>query len=378
MRVGIVGASASGIYVAMLTKRLHPDWGVALFDHAPKLAKKLYATGNGHCNLLNASIDPGKYSNPDFVASVIDGRPLEYWLSLLGEFGIPTTRIGDLIYPLTYSAASYVNALTHILQKEDVSIHLGCNVTGYRVSDQIELDTTEGRFTFDRLVIACGGKSQKNLGSDGSLFGVLSDHRYAISPLLPGLCPIKTIEQPKSLDGLRHKALVKLIQKGKTLYEERGEVLFRKDGLSGIAIFNLASIIARRGLDDEYDIAIDLFPDMRAAELKEIAERAKKTFGANYLSAIVEKPLADYIARLGGNAIEVTKNLRFHFSALSSFEQSQVTVGGVKLSEISANLESKRENGVFFAGEVLDVDGLCGGFNLGWCLFSAARVAESL
>ena len=378
MRVGIVGASASGVYTAMLMKRLHPEWDVAVFDHAPKLARKLYATGNGHCNLLNAAIDPNKYSNPDFVANVIADRPLEYWVGLLNEFGIATTRVGDLIYPLTYSASSYVNALSSVLNRVGAKVHLGCEVKGYSVSKSISVETSEGNFEFDRIVIACGGKSQKNLGSDGSLFAILSAHGYEISPLLPGLCPIKTKEQPKSLDGLRHKALVKLIRNGETLYEERGEVLFRKDGLSGIAIFNLASIIARHGVKNEYTVSLDLFPNITHDELGLIVLQAKKEFAEDYLSTIVEKPLAEYISRQGGDSIKAMKDMRFRFTELSSFEQSQVTVGGVKLSEISANLESKRENGVFFAGEVLDIDGLCGGFNLGWCLFSAARVAESL
>lgn len=380
MRIGIAGASASGIYTAMLTKRLHPEWEVVIFDQAAKIAKKIYATGNGHCNLLNAQIKPERYSNPSFVESVLKGRNADYWVDLLGQFGLATSRIGDLIYPLTYSASNYVESLRKILVSQGVEIHSETKIVDYRmVENGIMVETSSGlKEKFDRFVIATGGKSQKNLGSDGSMFEVLRRHGYQVVEPRPGLCPIKTIEAVKSLDGLRHKAEITLLKNGKKAYSERGEILFKKDGLSGIAIFNCSSYIARDRGENKYKVSMDLFPDLSLDELAAICEKAKKQFGEDYLSAVVEKPLADYLKRGKEDPIKRLKKLEFRFAELYPFEQSQVSVGGVSLNEIATGLASNREKGVYFVGEVLDVDGLCGGFNLSWCLVSAAEVGNSL
>lgn len=389
MKVAIVGASAAGIYAALLIKAGHPDWEVALFDHNAKIGKKILSTGNGHCNLLNTEVGAESYSNPEFVRPMLRKHSYNELKNILNLFGIPTQTIDSLVYPLTYSAASVVHVLTLNLKKAGVKVLVNEDFLGYSLSKGKILVKTYGKEEpYDRLVLATGGKSQKALGSDGSVFPILEKHGYKITSINQGLCPIKTKEDTKVLSGIRHKGSVTLLYGGNTLYQENGEVLFKRDGLSGIAIFNCSSYIARQNPKNSYMVLLDLFPEKSLDELIRLAEEAYSSLGENFLDAILEKGLAQYLLA----DVEITKpsksdipmlcrmmkSLKFHYDGLYPFDQSQISVGGIAVSELTPSLESRREKGVFFAGEMIDVDGLCGGYNLTWCLLSALVVSEGI
>ena len=170
------------------------------------------------------------------------------------------------------------------------------------------------------------------------------------------------------------------------MHEEEGEVLFKKDGLSGIVIFNTERMYAHSS-EGSFEIVLDLFPDYRSEELSGLLlalQKANPAFAASFLSL----PLFDYcLKRSGLSKLEegdfarfakTLKSLLFHPKAVYPFEDSQVTIGGIEISNLLPTLESKKEKGVFFLGEVLNVDGPCGGFNLEWCLISAIALASEL
>lgn len=389
MKIAIIGASAAGIYTALLAKKNHPDWEVVLFDHNAKIGKKILSTGNGHCNLLNEDVAPEAYSHPEFVRPLLRKHSYLKLKETLVGFGIPLQTIGSLVYPMTYSAASVVHVLALNLRQLGVKVMLNEDFLGYRaVKGKILVQTYGKETAYDKLVLATGGKSQKALGSDGSVLEMLKGKGYKITPINPGLCPIKCKEDVKVLSGVRHKAMVTLLYGGRVLYSENGEVLWKRDGLSGIAIFNCSSYIARQNPKNAYTVLVDLFPESSLDDLVETAEKAYESLGENFLDGLVEKALVQYIY---SNAeiskpqksdipllCRMLKSLKFHYEGLYPFDQSQISVGGVAIEELGPHLESKQEKGVFFAGEMIDIDGLCGGYNLSWCLLSALAVAEGL
>ena len=387
MRIAVVGASGAGLPFAALLLQKHPDWDVHIFDANKKAGKKLLATGNGHCNLLNLKASCEDYNAPDFVKSFFASQPLPKLRSALFSLGIPLMEIGDLVYPKSFTSSGYVDTLLSFVQSKGAAIHLETKVIEYFQKENLwVLRSNLGDYAFDKIVFCSGGFSGKNLGSDGNLFSVFKKHGYKVTSFTPGLCPIKTKENTSSLTGLRHSAKVTVMKDGEKLYSEEGEVLFKKDGLSGIVIFNVQRKAVHLGGDS---IVLDLFPnqDMEALsdEVRGLLE-ANPMFGAAFLPL----PLFQYClaaARLkelknDGDVYafsNVLKHLVFHVSGFYGFEDSQVTIGGINLNDISnKNFESKLESNVYFLGEVLDVDGPCGGYNLEWCLVSSLCLAENL
>ncbi len=391
MDIAIIGSSGAGLPCSIFLKKKHPDWNVSVFDHNLKVGKKLLATGNGHCNLLNISARPEDYNCPEFLAPYFLKFPYAKLIDALNSLGIATMEMGDLVYPLSFSSNGYVDALASLSQQLGNRFHLGVRILDYKKRGNGYLLTTNcGDFACDKIIFATGGKSGKNLGSDGSLFPVFETHCYSISPLKPGLCPIVVKEDVSRLSGLRHRACVYSYSgtgENRTLvHEEEGEVLFKKDGLSGIVIFNTERMYAHSS-EGSFEIVLDLFPDYRSEELSGLLlalQKANPAFAASFLSL----PLFDYcLKRSGLSKLEegdfarfakTLKSLLFHPKAVYPFEDSQVTIGGIEISNLLPTLESKKEKGVFFLGEVLNVDGPCGGFNLEWCLISAIALASEL
>lgn len=392
MDIAIIGSSGAGLPCSIFLKRKHPEWNVSVFDHNLKIGKKLLATGNGHCNLLNASAKPEDYNCPEFLVPYFSKFPYATLKDALNSMGIATMEMGDLVYPLSFSSNGYVDALASLSQELGNSFRLGTRVLDYKKhGNGYLLSTNCGDFVFDKIIFATGGKSGKNLGSDGSLFPAFERHRYSVCPLKPGLCPIVVKEDVSTLAGIRHRVCAYSYSgsgEGRALvHKEEGEVLFKKDGLSGIVVFNTERLYAHSSGKD-FDIVLDLFPDFGLEELRNLLLSLAKANRA-YASSFLPKPLFDYcLKRSGLSSLEAEaeftcfsktlKSLLFHPKALYPFEDSQVSVGGIEISNLLPTLESKKEKGIYFLGEVLNVDGPCGGFNLEWCLISALALVSEL
>ncbi len=387
MRIAVVGASGAGLPFAAILLQKHPDWDVHLFDANSKIGKKLLATGNGHCNVLNLKASSRDYNAPEFVEPFFARQPLDKLKKSLFSLGVPLMEIGDLVYPKSYTSCGYVETLTSYVQSKGVSIHLETKISEYfKKENKWVLRSNLGDFDCDKVVFCSGGCSGKNLGSDGNLFDVFKKHGYKLTSFAPGLCPIKTKENTSSLAGLRHPAKVNILKGSQPLYSENGEVLFKKDGLSGIVVFNVQRKLAYLGGEE---VSLDLFPN---ESLSELCDEINGLLNANpsFTPAFLPEPLFKYclvsakLKELKKNEdvyafSSLLKNLIFHVSGFYGFEDSQVTIGGIDLNDISnKNFESKLESNVYFLGEVLDVDGPCGGYNLEWCLVSALCLAENL
>ena len=179
MKIGIIGSGPSGLYLSIFLKIKQPESEVVVFEKESKLSKKLYATGNGHCNLLNKNLVKEKYNHPEFMGPILEKYPYAFLEGVLKSLGIELTSNGDYVYPLSESAPAYALYLKKLAEKVGVSFVTETRVLDYVSKDpQIEVKTDKKTYVFDKLVIATGGKSDPKLGRDGSFYEILKKHGY--------------------------------------------------------------------------------------------------------------------------------------------------------------------------------------------------------
>ena len=369
MKVLIIGAGASGIVAAINYKRNHISDDVLVIERLDAPLKKLLASGNGKCNLGNANIDFSLYNNPKFARSIIEGYDYKKFFS---SVSIETKTLGDLAYPVSESAVSVKEALLNSVKSLGIPVKTGEKLIDYVVKDKIEVTTDKAKYSVDKLFLAGGLKSSPKLGSDGSVLDILSKHGYIVVSPEAGLCPIYTKEKTKLVDGVRVKSVVSLFKNGEIEHKEAGEVLFKEHGLSGIVIFNTASIISRDP-KAAYKIQLDLLPDFSSEYLKNYRNSHKFS---EFLLAFLNPKLSKYLCERFSDENKIfnsLKSLEFTFDKSYGFDFSQVSVGGIDITEVDGKLMSKREKNVFIIGELLNIDGPCGGYNLTWAFASAIK-----
>ena len=360
MKIGIIGGGASGVFAAIRIKQLYPTYDVVIFERNNKLLKKIYATGNGRCNFANSDPIEGAY-NSSFAYPILKEFDCKAINEYFDSIGIKSRTIDNLYYPYSLSAATVAEKLIDKIVQLRIGVVLDAKIDNY--NDKKEITVNGVKYKFDALIFACGGKSSPQFGTDGNVYSLLESHGYKIEKLSPSLCPIKVKENVNKLDGVRAKAKVTLLDDGKKVYEELGEVQFRSDALSGIVIFNIAFMINKLNLQkDTTKISINFVPE------------EEKPIEVEYYSCYLNDKLSSYLVK---NRMYIQKVV-FTFKSFYNFDISHVSSGGVSLDDISNNLESKKEKGIFFIGEVLDIDAKCGGFNLMWAFASAEKVAKSL
>ena len=360
MRIGIIGGGASGTFAAIRIKELNPSFDVTIIERNDRLMKKVAVTGNGRCNYANLGSLENKYNNK-FANQIINNlKPTEI-VDIFERYGIHPTYIDNLVFPISLSAQTVVLMLNKRLEELGIKICLNEKVIDYQINgNQCLLKTDKQAHAFDKIVFSCGGKAYPQLGTDGSLFDILRQHGYQIEALSPSLSPIKVKENTKKVSGQRVKCLVSLLCKDKLYYSEEGEVLFKDDGLSGIVMLNMSQKINELADKKAIKIVLDLAPN-------------NKVKPDQYLEFVHPK-VAAYLTE---NNLSINA-LIFTFKNFYDFNIAEVSHGGVSLNDIDYNLNSKKENLVFFTGEVLDVDGMCGGYNLMFAFASAETVAKAI
>ena len=360
MRIGIIGGGASGTFAAIRIKELNPSFDVTIIERNDKLMKKVAVTGNGRCNYANLGELEGKYNNP-FANQIINNLKPTELVNIFERYGIHPTYIDNLVFPISLSAQTVVLMLNKRLEELGINICLNEKVVDYQIkNNQCILKTDKETHVFDKIVFSCGGCAYPQLGTDGSLFDILRQHGYVIETLSPSLSPIKVKENTKKISGQRVKCLVSLLYKDKLFYAEEGEVLFKDDGLSGIVMLNMSQKINELTDKKAVKIVLDLAPNHIVKP-------------DQYLEFVHPK----VAAYLTDNNLSINK-LVFTFKNFYDYNIAEVSHGGVSLKDINDGLQSKKENKVFFTGEVLDIDGMCGGYNLMFAFASAETVAKSI
>lgn len=348
MKIGIIGQGYSGVMLAILLKRHDLNIDVTIFDHNEKTNKKLLATGNGRCNLGNLEYNKNTF-NSEFTKNLYLNFDISKQRELFNELGLETRTINNLVYPYSLSSNQVVAYLNRLLKEYKVKLVNGVNLNSYEVSDDSVTIAMSNRkiYKFDKVIFATGGKSKEVLGSNGSIFKILKTHNYTIKDLKVGLAPIKVSENVKGIENERLKCIASLYLDKELVYQEDGEVLIKKDGLSGISIFNISSIIARNKTAKKTRIVLDLFKDYKIEELEEKFEKYSRIAGFSFLEGIFTIKMSDYIRKNSGvknlydfdnreikRIAEYIKNMEFTYISTYDFNDSQVTIGGVSINNL--------------------------------------------
>ena len=396
-KVLIIGGGASGMAAAIRSAE-RKDRQVTVLERQPRVGKKLGATGNGRCNLTNLETDIHRYhgADPRFAAPVLSAYPPERVLAFFSGLGLRTeTEYGGRVYPLSGHALSVLDVLRLGMDRAGVTVLTDRPAQKIRRGEGCFYVAAGGEeLRADRLILACGGCAGSRLGgvTDGyALAGSLGHGRTA---LYPALTQLRTEpEYPRALKGIRVDAVLRLLHAQSVLAERRGDVIFTEVGLSGTAVFELSRFAAgESGLTVELclfsDPEMDLFDDLRTRR-----ERWPRLEANRILTGAVQSRVGQMLCRYagisGGAAAETLTDEQLHALAramrsfclpvtgVSGFETAQVTAGGLSTAEFDpVTLESRLVSGLYACGELLDVDGDCGGFNLQWAWASGLRAGE--
>ena len=377
MVIGVIGAGIAGMSFAVNRKMNRPQDEIIVFEHLDKAMKKVLSTGNGKCNIGNTN-NISEQANSRIAKLILSTYDFEKQKEFLNSLNIKTKLFGELEYPITESAATVRNLYLKAAINYGVKILLETSILDYQMKgNKIALNTNNGEYILDKLVVATGGISSPKLGSDGSLLPILKKHGYQLKDFSPALCPIYTKEKTKPLDGTRVKAEVFLYNEKQLLLQEQGEVLFKEHGLSGIVIFNVSRIISKN-INRPYKIFIDLLPDVSKDELRLfLKENNDLTLLESYLHPNLVK-FIDNLHIKGEALINLLKSFGFTFDKLYGFDVAHISVGGIRFDDLTDLLESKTEKGVHFIGELLDYDAPCGGHNIMWAIGSALYLANKM
>lgn len=405
VRVGVVGGGAAGMMAAITAARQGAE--VTLLEGGKRLGKKLLTTGNGKCNLGNLRLDATEYycSLPRRLEGFLRKFDTQDVISFFQGIGVLLKEKNGGLYPACEQAAVVLDALRFELQALQVEVLTEWKADGLERcggTGGILVRSGDRELAFDRVILACGGMAAPKTGSDGSGFVLAKRLGHSLIPSVPALVQLRCREEYlKSVAGVRADAQVSLYGDGVLLAKERGELQLTDYGLSGIPIFQISRtanyILSEQG---KVEIAVDFLPDYGEEDYAQLCiSRALLLQGERsveeFFTGMLHKKLMMLFIRQAGlkptesvqqvdqeNLMQVyrlCRDFRLHVTGSNSYDNAQVCAGGVPLEEVTEELQSVKAPGVYFAGEILDVDGKCGGYNLhwAWCSGYLAAVAAA-
>ncbi len=389
-KVLIVGGGASGLMAAVSAARAGA--AVTVLEHNKQVGKKLLETGNGKCNLTNVNQRLSNYRGgvPGFAAKVLKEFGMHDTLRLFTELGIFTKNKNGYLYPYSGQASSVADVLRMEAEFRRVKLALNTEVKGIVKKENGFLVKTEGwDYQGDALILATGSCAAPRTGSDGSGYAYARQLGHRIVKPLPALVQLRSLDKRLGkLAGLRVDAQVTLLIDGDAAVRDQGEVQFTDYGLSGIPVFQVSRFASKALEEGEKVIAeLDLMPVFGEEDFASFLDTRIKTCShktaGQLLIGLFPKKMADCLLRgaqivpdkMSGDLtaeqierlVEVCKHFQIKIFGCNGFDQAQVCCGGVDTSKVKApSMESAIVPGLYFAGEILDVDGACGGYNLQW------------
>lgn len=407
-KILIIGGGAAGMFAAVFAARNGHE--VHIFEKNEKLGKKLFITGKGRCNITNAgdmeNLLGAVVSNPKFLYSSFYGHTNEDTIRFFEEIGIATKmERGNRVFPVSDHSSDVIAALTKAMNQVGVKVHLRSEVKELIQNEDhsfcaIKLADNK-MIQGDACFVATGGNSYQTTGSTGDGYGFAKKIGHQITEPQPALVPLEIEEEyAKELQGLSLRNVRAKIYDGKkVIYEEFGEMLFTHYGVSGPLILSASSLIGKKLKEKKLQLYIDLKP---ALSLEQLDQRVRKDFEENinrqFKNAVTKlfpsklTPIMIMLSNISGdkkvneiskeerqNFIKLIKAMPMTITGTRGFNEAIITKGGVKVKEIAPmNMESKLASGVFFIGEVLDVDALTGGYNLQIAWSTAYAAANSI
>ena len=365
---------------------------VTLYERQARVGRKLMATGNGRCNLTNTGAGPSNYHGeaPDFVRPALEAFPSEAALDFFRGLGLlAREEWGGRVYPLSNSANSVVDVLRQALDAAGVELIAGDRVRELRRAGSGYSVTTESgdKRSFDAVVVACGGLAGEKLGGGRDGYELLKALGHTRTALRPALVQITTEPMyPRSLKGIKADCALRVLSRGRLLASSCGELLFTETGVSGPAAFDVSRAVSEAG-DAKMELEIDFLRDYTSAEVLAHLQNRVKTAPElpaselltgsvhNRLGRMLIKyadieaaaPLSALTERELRTVAGACKRFKLPVRGTEGFANAQVTAGGIRTSEFDPRtLESRLCPRLFACGEVLDIDGDCGGYNLQW------------
>ena len=396
----VIGGGAAGM-MAALSAAEDASNHVTVLERQARVGRKLLSTGNGRCNLTNTQPPKGHYygEDPGFAMAALGrfgpAETLDYFRSL----GLLTVEeYGGRVYPLSNHSGSVVDVLRYALERPNIRLVTGAAVESIeRERKGFVVRWAEGEERADAVIVACGGCAGSKLGGVMDGYKLLQSLGHSRTALRPALTQVRTDPTyPKALKGVKAEAAVTVCKGRKTLTARRGEVLFTETGVSGTAVFELSRAVSAGG--EGLELALDFFPDYEdgslLAHVQNTCQKLPALPGNQVLMGTVHNRLGQMLCKYAGlgqdtaagaltggqleKLLRACRDFRLKVTGVSGFESAQVTAGGIRTAEFRADtLESRLAPGVYACGEVLDIDGDCGGFNLQWA-WASGRVAGRL
>ncbi len=400
----IVGAGSCGIVSAIKASDLGID--VAIIDGSDRIGRKLLTTGNGRCNLTNENLTLSRFhsDNDNFFKDIINTYDLEYTLNFFKSIGIYTCTLeSGKIYPLSLQASSVIDILRMNLSERNIPTYMDEKVLNITKTKKglFEVITSSNTYTCKKILLCTGGKSYVKTGSDGSGYKLAKNLGHGIVKCTPGIVQLRlNYDRLKAISGVKFESHCNIEVDSEVKRQEFGEILFTDYGISGPPILQL-SRIASKGvlnkslvyinvnlLNSDYDHILDFFET-------HFAVFSYRSISDNLIGIINKKLIPIILKECGITDIHIPTysveyeyryrlykllcDWKFEVTDTNSFENAQVTVGGIDTREVNPiTLESKLTSGLYFGGEILDIDGDCGGFNLQWCWSSSSAAVKGI
>jgi len=400
----IVGGGASGILAALSARKKGAR--VTILERNPRIGKKLLVTGNGRCNFTNINADISCFNgnNPEFVNNALTSFSPQETISFFEKLGIAhkVEEVGKA-FPMSDQASSFLDVFLYELGEAGINIICQAFVQKIIKKKDVFLvqlengDSLEG----DRVILAAGGKAMPSTGSDGNGFELAKNLGHSIIDIFPGLVQLKLEGQFfKQIEGVKFIGTAEILHNNKTVTHDRGDILFANYGVSGPPILQISRKAGElMQKNQEVILKISVIDTMNKEELKKLLNTRlqngpTKTIEFS-LVGLVNKRLIPVLLKEAGikdlkclaanissreldSIVNILTNWRFKTRGTKSWPSAQVTVGGVNTNEIDQKtMESKIIKGLFFAGEIIDIDGQCGGFNLQWAWSSGFVAGEN-
>ena len=398
-QIAVIGAGPAGMTAAIAAARKGAK--VIIFERNDIAGKKLLLTGNGRCNFTNVDMheDFFSFEEGSNASEVLNSVSTQEICDFFADLGVLSTEKRGCFYPFTGQAGTIQTAL--LLAMEQLGIEMICNTCIGMIEKENEgfvIHTDPKKYEFDAVILACGGKAAPKTGSDGFGYRLARGFGHTVSRTYPVLVQlVSDAPDLKKIAGVRCQANVTALVNGKKVASDYGELQLTEYGLSGIPVFNISRFLSKE-IEEGQDcvVSVDFIPQIGNDAVEPfISKRLQDLKGykiSDFISGLVHSKLAEYVLKVCKinpddrvvpadyekikKLMESMKNWQFKITGHKGFEHAQVTKGGVFLEEVDANMESKLVKGVFFAGEMLDVDADCGGYNLHWAWASGKRAGE--
>ena len=392
LHIAVVGGGASGLAAAVSAAYHNPNVRIVIYEQKDKIGKKILATGHGRCNMTNRFIDSSCYYSDDrqIIDAVLSRFGYEETVDFFRHLGLITKNRGDYVYPRSGQAISVLQALYRGLSRYNIEIRTDTAVkniqktkNGYRLIAGCQT------YYADKVILACGGKASSALGSDGSGYTLAGFFGHTLVPPVPALVQLKVKRHPfQKAAGVRTSARVTAFVSGQEIASDEGELQITDYGISGIPVFQISRFLSRAVSQRQTAaVSVDFAPEFSMDELTALLyelkaggsiQTAADLLGSLFPEKLVpcllkqaDVPFRTSVSAISGpqmNAITcLCKSNRLMISATTGFENAQVCAGGVRTSQVNPyTMESIYAGGLYITGELLDVDGICGGYNLQW------------